>query len=75
MVDRSRLSSLSSGPDLNRQIKEYVDLFARLMNRAGGNGKFGLPVQILGNHIMAGKAEKESDVFDAWEKHLGLTRQ
>jgi hypothetical protein len=75
MVDRSRLSSLSNGPDLNRQIKEYVELYARLANQAGGNNKFGLPVQILGNHIMAGKAEKESDVFDAWEKHLGVTRQ
>jgi uncharacterized membrane protein len=75
MVDRARLSSLSNGPDLNRQIKEYVELYARLANQAGGNGKFGLPVQILGNHIMAGKAEKESDVFDAWEKHLGVTSQ
>ena len=59
---------------LNRQIKEYIELYAKLANRAGGNNKFGLPVQILGNHIMSGKAEKESDVFEAWEKHLGVTR-
>jgi uncharacterized membrane protein len=71
-VDRARLSSLSNGPDLNRQIKEYIELYATLAQRAGGNNKFGLPVQILGSHIMAGKAEKESDVFEAWEKHLGV---
>jgi hypothetical protein len=74
-VDRARLSSLSNGPDLNRQIKEYIELYARLAQRAGGNNKFGLPVQILGSHIMSGKAEKESDVYEAWEKHLGVNRQ
>jgi hypothetical protein len=73
MVDRGRLRSLTGGPDLERQIKEYIELYAQLAKRAGGNNKFGLPVQILGNHIMSGKAEKESDVFDAWEKHLGVT--
>jgi hypothetical protein len=72
-VDRARLSSLSNGPDLNRQIREYIELYAKLAQRAGGNNKFGLPVQILGGHIMSGKAEKESDVFEAWEKHLGVT--
>jgi hypothetical protein len=72
-VDRARLSSLSNGPDLHRQIREYIEIYAQLAQRAGGNNKFGLPVQILGNHMVFGKVEKESDVFAAWEKHLGVT--
>jgi uncharacterized membrane protein len=75
MVDRAQLRSLSNGPELNRQLREYIELYARLANRAGAKNKFGLPVQILGSHIMSGKAERDSDVFDAWEKHLGVTRR
>jgi hypothetical protein len=73
MVDRARLRPLSNGPELTGQIKQYVELYARLANQARGSKNFGLPVQILGNHIMAGKAERESDLFEAWEKHLGVT--
>jgi hypothetical protein len=75
MVDHSRLRALSDGAELNRQIAEYVDLYSRLSNQASGSKHFGLPVQILGDHIVSGKAEKESDVFDAWEQHLGVKKQ
>jgi uncharacterized membrane protein len=73
MVDRTRLRALSNGPELTGQIKQYVELYARLASQARGNKNFGLPVQVLGNHIMAGKTERESDLFEAWEKHLGVT--
>jgi len=34
--------------------------------------KFGLPVQILGDHIMSGSVEKPEDVYNAWEENLGV---
>jgi hypothetical protein len=45
-----------------------------LSSQATGDKSFGLPVQILGNQIISGSVEKESDVFEAWEKHLGVVR-
>jgi uncharacterized membrane protein len=74
MVDSTQLSKHSRSPALKEQLAEYIDLYAKLQ-RQQQDGKFGLPVQILGNHIMAGAAANESDVFDAWEKHLGVVRR
>jgi hypothetical protein len=74
MVDSTRLRQHSGSAELKEQIAGYIDLFARLQKQHRG-GTLGLPVQILGNHIMSGMAAKESDVFDAWEKHLRVVRR
>jgi hypothetical protein len=75
MVPRDRLQPYYSdaNQELKKQIAGYVDLYGQLRNAHGGDHKFGLPVQILGDHVMAGMAEKEGDVFSAWEQHLGVT--
>lgn len=72
LADRSRLRELSGSEELRKQVAEYVDLFARLTNRESGKKSFGLPVQILGDHVMSGSVEKASDVYKAWEEHLGV---
>ena len=48
-----------------------VDLFGTLQKQSGKKD-FGLPVQILGDHVMSGSVEHEEDVFKAWEEHLGV---
>jgi uncharacterized membrane protein len=64
LVDRDRLRDLIRGPDVNKQIQGYIELFGKL--------KKGLPIQILGDHTISGSVEKPEDVFKAWEEHLGV---
>jgi uncharacterized membrane protein len=71
-VDRNRLRSFIHSVEADKQIAEYVDLFGRLRASHSGNKQFGLPVQILGDHVLSGSVEKEEDVYAAWEKHLGV---
>jgi hypothetical protein len=49
-----------------------VDLFAKLGQLNGNKKEFGLPIQILGDHIMSGTIEKSDDLYKAWEEHLGV---
>ncbi len=72
MVNRDRLRELTRGPEIKKQIDGYIDLFGQLQANSHGNTKFGLPVQILGDHVMTGEVEKPEDVFQAWEEHLGV---
>jgi uncharacterized membrane protein/thiol-disulfide isomerase/thioredoxin len=70
LADRNRLRELARGHALDKQIESYVDLYASLQSQ--GKKEFGLPVQILGDHIMTGSVEKVDDVFKAWEENLGV---
>jgi uncharacterized membrane protein len=72
LVNRDRLRELSGGDQLKKQIAGYVDLFAALRNQNSSNKEFGLPVQILGDHVMTGTIEKSADLYRAWEEHLGV---
>lgn len=67
LVDRDRLRDLIRGPEVSKQIQGYIELFGKLQN-----SKTGLPVQILGDHIISGTVEKPEDVFKQWEEHLGV---
>jgi uncharacterized membrane protein/protein-disulfide isomerase len=71
LADRDQLRKLTQGDELTKQLDSYVDLFATLQKRSGEK-TFGLPVQILGDHVMHGSVEHEEDVFQAWEKYLGV---
>jgi uncharacterized membrane protein/protein-disulfide isomerase len=71
LADRDRLRKLTQGDDLTKQLEGYVDLFDTLQKRSGRKD-FGLPVQILGDHVMNGSVEHEEDVFKAWEANLGV---
>jgi uncharacterized membrane protein/protein-disulfide isomerase len=72
LVDRDSLRELSGGDELNKQIQQYVDLYSKLAQQNSGKKSFGLPIQILGDHIMSGTVEKPADMYEAWEKHLGV---
>jgi uncharacterized membrane protein len=71
LADRSRLRQLTQSDELAKQLEGYVDLFGKLQKQSGKKD-FGLPVQILGDHVMSGAVESEADVFKAWEEHLGV---
>jgi uncharacterized membrane protein/protein-disulfide isomerase len=71
LADRERLRKLTQGDDLTKQLDSYVDLFATLQKQSGKKD-FGLPIQILGDHVMNGSVEHEEDVFKAWEQYLGV---
>jgi uncharacterized membrane protein len=72
LVDSQRLQELSESERLKKQIDGYVNLFGTLAKQNSGNKEFGLPVQILGDHIMTGTIEKPADLYKAWEEHLGV---
>jgi uncharacterized membrane protein len=72
MADSSKLRELGRSPEMAKQIEFYVNLFDKLSKQNSGNKSFGLPVQILGDHVMSGSVEKSEDVFNAWEKNLGV---
>jgi uncharacterized membrane protein len=72
LVNRERLRELSGGEQLRKQIAGYINLFATLRNQHSGDKEFGLPVQILGDHVVSGTVEKASDMYGAWEKYLGV---
>lgn len=72
LADRNRLRELSTSQEMAKQIAQYVDLYAMLLNQNASNKSFGLPVQILGDHVLSGSVEKPEDIYRAWEEHLGL---
>jgi hypothetical protein len=72
IVSRESLRELSGGEQLKKQIDGYINLFATLSKQNAGNKQFGLPVQILGDHVMSGTVEKPADLYSAWEEHLGV---
>jgi uncharacterized membrane protein/thiol-disulfide isomerase/thioredoxin len=72
LVDRDRLRNFIRDEPVNKQIAQYIDLYARLRDAPGAGRDFGLPVQILGDKVMTGTVQKEEDVFKAWEEHLGV---
>ncbi len=72
LVNSERLRELSSSDRFQKQIESYVDLFATLQKQNSGKKEFGLPVQILGDHVMSGRVEKPADLHSAWEEHLGV---
>lgn len=71
LADRTQLRQLTQGDELTKQLEGYVNLFDTLQKRSGKKD-FGLPIQILGDHVMNGSVEKEEDIFKAWEEHLGV---
>jgi uncharacterized membrane protein len=72
LVDRDRLRELRSGKEVAKQLEGYIELYGKLQSSKTASKSFGLPVQILGDHVMTGSVEKQEDVFKAWELHLGV---
>ena len=72
LVDRDQLNELSRGPEVSKQVEGYIALFDKLQKTKSTSKTFGLPVQIIGDHIITGSVEKPEDVYKAWEEHLGV---
>lgn len=72
LVDRDLLSDLSRSKEVEKQVQGYVELFSKLQSSKSSSRSFGLPVQILGDHVVSGSVEKPEDVFKTWEEHLGV---
>ncbi|MCI0333236.1 MAG: thioredoxin domain-containing protein [Planctomycetes bacterium] len=71
-VDRTKLRELRDSNELEKQIAGNVNLFDMLRKQNVSNKEFGLPIQILGDHVMSGTIEKSGDLYKAWEEHLGV---
>jgi uncharacterized membrane protein len=73
LADHGKLKEASDSKQVADKIASYVNLFEMLQkNNAESKEKFGLPIQILGDHVMSGTVEKADDVYKAWEEHLGV---
>jgi uncharacterized membrane protein/protein-disulfide isomerase len=71
-ADRTRLRELRTSNELDKEIAANVNLYDSLRKQHKGEKEFGLPVQIIGDHIMTGGIEKADDLYKAWEEHLGV---
>lgn len=71
MVDGDAIRDLARSAELKKQVEGYIDLYSQLQAKSGSR-TFGLPVQILGDHVMTGSVEKTEDLFKAWEQNLGV---
>jgi uncharacterized membrane protein len=71
-VDRNKLREVRDSKEVGKQIASYINLFGTLRNQNAKKKEFGLPIQILGDHVLAGGIEKADDLYKAWEEHLGV---
>jgi uncharacterized membrane protein len=72
IVDRDKLMAMRESDDVHKKVASYVKLYESLIRSNSGNKEFGLPIQILGDHVMSGSVEKTDDIYKAWEEHLGV---
>ncbi len=75
MASSDRLRELMYSPEVAKQLDSYVELFGQLQRSSKNSSTFGLPVQILGDHVTSGEVKKPEDVFKAWEENLGVKPQ
>jgi uncharacterized membrane protein len=72
MAEREKLQEIRDSKEVAQQVEGYVNLFGTLRRQNAKNKNFGLPIQILGDHVVSGGIEKVEDIYKAWEQHLGL---
>lgn len=72
MVDHAKLRELRDSETIKKRIAANVELFANLEKQNASKKGFGLPIQILGDTVISGSVEKPADLYDAWEKNLGV---
>ena len=74
LVDRKELSKLTSSPSIDARIQKYHNRFSRplLAQHIGKTTTFGLPVQIVGDTVLTGGDMTSEEMFEAWEKALGI---
>lgn len=70
-VGRDRMRQIPR-EQLQKQIAQYVDLYIKIKGTTPDPTKVGLPLMVIGNHIISGSQESDQKVFSAWEQHLGV---
>lgn len=68
IVDSKQLRELTESEEINGQISQDVELYRRLRAK---RSSLGLPVQIIGDVILSGKADVKR-TFRTWEKEFGI---
>jgi len=75
LTDRTKLSKLSKDKAVEARLQKYINLFSTLSAQHKEKAStFGLPVQIVGDTVLAGDMTSE-EMFAAWEKALGIKPQ
>jgi hypothetical protein len=72
MVDRKRLKARGSSQEIEDRIQKDIRLYSALAAEHQGDVTFGLPVQIVGDTVLSGGEISEEEMFEAWEKALGI---
>jgi uncharacterized membrane protein len=72
LVSRDPLREIIGSPEVKKQVEGYIDLFAQLQAKSRNPKTFGLPVQILGDHVVNKSVEKVEDLYKIWEQDLGV---
>jgi protein-disulfide isomerase len=70
LAGRERITD--SREQLQKSIAEYIDLFMKIKSQTPDPSKVGLPLLVVGDHIMSGSQESDEKLFQAWEEHLGV---
>lgn len=72
VVNRSKFAQVSRDKDLDERIQRYIRLYSALSNQHRGKDSFGLPVQIVGDTVLSGGEMTADEMFEAWEKAIGI---
>jgi protein-disulfide isomerase len=74
LVNRRELSELTNSESIEGRIQKYIKLYASLSAEHKGKDtkSFGLPAQIVGDTVLSGGEVTAEEMFEAWEKALGI---
>jgi hypothetical protein len=59
-------------PQFEKKMQDYLALYAKIKATTPDPSKVGLPLLVVGDHIMSGSQESDEKVFQALEQHLGV---
>jgi hypothetical protein len=59
-------------PQFEKKMQDYLALYARIKATTPDPSKVGLPLMVLGDHIMSGSQESDEKMFQSLEQHLGV---
>jgi hypothetical protein len=73
LVDAKKLRELSNSDQINERIQANINLYTTLSTQqAKDSAPFGLPVQIIGDQVIAGDTVTGDDLLAKWEEILGM---
>jgi thiol-disulfide isomerase/thioredoxin len=72
IVDRKRLKTRGASQEIEDRIQKDIRLYSALAAEHRSDTTFGLPVQIVGDTVLSGGEVTAEEMFEAWEKALGI---